>query len=133
MGVWNSALYYVSSNTEFPAHGNERQQGEFSALHERQKIDAVADAAALHQQDGAGAAQIGACRQRDAFFFRRERDGVHIAVGNAQVDQNDMSGVGYVGELRDIVRPQHLVADISQIAFKSMRSYPNCTAIVMVF
>ena len=58
----------------FAAHRHQRQERKAEDLRQRQHVDAIADAARLHQQHAALAAGPGAGEQRHALFLRRQRD-----------------------------------------------------------
>ena len=68
------------------------------ALDQGQHVDAVADAARLHQQDAARAAEIGAGQQRHAFLLGGQGDRMHAGVGERAVDQDAVPGIGDIGE-----------------------------------
>ena len=54
----------------------------------------IADAARLHQQHAARAAEMCPALQRDALFLRRDRDGMDVRVGNRTVDQLAVPRIG---------------------------------------
>ena len=95
-------------------HGNDHQQRESAHPRERERVDAVADAAALHQQDTALAAEPGAGQNSDAFLFGGEYGRLHLIGGVAQLDQprmprvrdvNDVANVEFAQLVEDQARP----------------------------
>jgi hypothetical protein len=80
-----------------------------AALDQRQHIDAIAGAAALHQEDSAGAAEVGAGEHRHALLLAGQRHGMDLRVGQGSVDQNPVAGIGHIGELSDVVAAQQIV------------------------
>ena len=97
------------SLAEIAAHADEGQERKSAAAGEREHVDAVADTAALHQEDAARAAEIGAGQQRHALLLCGQGDGVDAGVGQRPVDQDPVPGIGDVGELRDVVAAQQVV------------------------
>ncbi len=94
---------------EVAAHADQRQERKAPAAGQRQHVDAVADAAALHEKDAARAAEIGPGQQRHALLLGGQRHRVHVRVGERAVDQDAVAGVGHIGELRDLVLAQQVV------------------------
>ena len=81
------------------AHRDEHQQRKTAGPRQREHVDAIAEAARLHQQRGALAAEPGARGQRDALLFRGEHDVTDFIVGAASVDQARMAGIGHIADL----------------------------------
>ena len=80
------------------------RNGKRAALYQRQHVDAVADAARLHQQHGARAAEIGAGDKRHAFLLGRQRDRMHAGVGERAINQNAVTRIRNICNLRHAVR-----------------------------
>src|SRR5260221_948692 len=83
------------------AHGHDREQREAALADERQHVDAVADAAALHEQDAALSAEPGAGQQRHALLLGGEPDRPDCILGTAKIDEPGMPGIGDIGDLTD--------------------------------
>jgi len=76
-------------------------QGKTAIAQQRKHIDAIADAARLHQERGALPAKRGAGDQPDAFFFRGQHHVDDLRILLAQRDQPAMPGVGHIADLAD--------------------------------
>ena len=73
------------------AHRDQHQQRKPAGARKRQHVDAIAEAARLHQQRGALSAEPGAGSERNPFFFGCENDVVDVHIGAAAVDQARMT------------------------------------------
>jgi len=84
------------------AHGDQHEQRKAAFAHHAEHVDAVADAARLHEQRAARAAQPRAGGKPDALLLGAEHDRLERAVGEAQLDQALVAGVGHVADLPDL-------------------------------
>ncbi|MNH18179.1 hypothetical protein D3C79_778770 [compost metagenome] len=84
-------------------HGHHHQQREAGAVLQGKGIDAVADAARLHQQGAAFAAQPGAGQVADAFFFGGEHNGLDIGVSVGHADGRRVAGIRDEHDMFDVV------------------------------
>src|SRR3984885_3845770 len=92
----------------FAAHRHQRQERQAEDLGQRQHVDAIADAARLHQQHTALAAGPGAGQQRHALFFGGQRHRAHRRRAQHPFDQLRMPGIGHVRHLTDIEALQYV-------------------------
>jgi hypothetical protein len=83
-------------------HAYQPQTRKATALDQREHIDAISGAAALHEQNAARAAEIGAGEQRHALLLGRQRNRMHSRIGERTVDQDAVSRIRHVRELRHI-------------------------------
>jgi len=97
------------SLAEIAAHADEREEGKARPFDQESMLDAVADATRLHQQHRARAAEIRAGDERNALLLRGQRNGVDVRVGKRPVDENAVTGIGNVGNLRDAVSTQQII------------------------
>ena len=97
-----------------PAHGDEHDQRKRADFGEGKRVDAIADAAALHQQHAALAAEPGAGKNANSLFLGREHRRVDVRL-MAKLDQPGVPGVrnvdhlfdiGFAQFLKDLVRPR---------------------------
>src|SRR6266851_1527317 len=98
------------------AHRHEREQRETALCDQRQHVDAVADAAALHEEGAALPTEPGAGEERDAFLLGGEADGADDIVFAAEIDQPGVAGIRDIGDLpyvdrakypKNVVRPMY--------------------------
>jgi hypothetical protein len=75
-----------------------------AALDQRQHIDAIAGAAALHQQDTAGPAEVGTGEHRHPLLLSGQRHGMDLRIGERSVDQDPVARIGHIGELSALLR-----------------------------
>jgi hypothetical protein len=90
-------------------HADQSQQWKAAAFDQRQHVDAVAGAAALHQQDTASAAEIGPGEQCHPLLLGGQRDRLGSGIGERAVDQDPVGGIRHTSELGDIVAAQQVV------------------------
>src|SRR5262249_10163341 len=81
---------------------DDHQQRESDHPRQRQRVDAVSDAAALHQQDTALAAKPGARQNADALLFGGEHSRLYLIGRVAQLDQPRVPRVGNVCDVADV-------------------------------
>ncbi len=91
----------------FAAHGHDGEERQAEQRYQREHVDAVADAAGLHQERTALPAGPGARDQGHALLFRRQRNAAHGVGGEHALDQPGMSGVRHIGHLPHVVALQH--------------------------
>src|SRR6266851_2627247 len=90
-----------------PAHGDDREQRKAALRDQRQHVDAVADAAALHEEDAALPTEPGAGEERDAFLLGGEADRTDDVVFAAEIDQPGVAGIRDIGDLPYVDRAKY--------------------------
>jgi hypothetical protein len=93
------------ARAEIASHADEGQEREAASLDQREHVEAIADAADVHQEHAARAAKVRARQQRDPLLLCGEGDGVDTWIGQRAIDQNAVTSIGHVGELGDVVAP----------------------------
>src|SRR5262249_29829831 len=78
------------------AHGYDHEQWQTTYFHERESINAIADAAALHEKDAALSAQPSACQNADTFLLCCKYRRLHPISGLAQLDELCKARIGDV-------------------------------------
>jgi hypothetical protein len=69
---------------------------------QRQRVDTVADAARLHQQRAALAAEPGACEIADAFLLGGQHHGIDRIVFVGETDRRGVAGIGHIDDVLDV-------------------------------
>src|SRR3546814_9824173 len=85
----------------FAAHGDDHQEWHAADIRQCQRVNDVADAAALQQQRAAPPTEPGAGEQADALLFGRQRDDRDLVVGLAQANELRMAGIRHMADLRN--------------------------------
>jgi len=86
---------------ELTAHRDEHDAAEAAIAQQRKHVDAIADAARLHEQRRPLAAERGAGNESDALFLGGQHDVGDLRIVTAQRDKPAMAGVGHVTDLAD--------------------------------
>ena len=84
---------------ELAAHRHQEDAAETAIAQQRKHIDAIADAARLHQERRALAAERGAGDEADAFLLGRQHHVGDSRVVAAERDEPAMAGVGHIADL----------------------------------
>jgi hypothetical protein len=85
----------------FAAHGHQHQQRKSAVGGQAQHVDAVADAARLHQEGTLGPAQPSSGQNGDPFLLGGQRDGPDRRIVPAKLDQGLVAGIRHIGHLAE--------------------------------